>query len=69
MNPEKKVRQKLTPRQNRRYKLHYKCRKLGLILNTRKREFSDHIDNYAAPKNRWQLELIEKFGYNIQFNL
>lgn len=70
MADTKKPRRKLTPREkarNRRYKLHYKCRKLGLKLNSRKREFLDHIDNYTAEKKRWQLELINNYGYKIQY--
>ncbi|MDR0828795.1 MAG: hypothetical protein LBN95_01595 [Prevotellaceae bacterium] len=68
MTDTKKPRRKLTPPENRSYKLHYKCRKLGLKLNSRNREFSDNINNYAAGKNRWQLELMNNYGYTIQFN-
>jgi hypothetical protein len=50
------------------YYLRFKARRAGSVLVGKNRYFVAHIDTYGVPQNRWQSELIDKFGYTIQFN-
>lgn len=48
---------------NRRYYLHYRCKKLGIKLNKSEKQLSGNEDNL---QRRWPLELRENYGYNLQ---
>lgn len=53
---------------NRRYYLHKKCRELGLKLDSYKRTFY-HPVLEEVEHNKYLDELIEKFGYSLQYEI
>jgi len=53
---------------NRRYYLHRRIRKAGIILDTRKKLVSIRAEQTKPAKNRiYIIELSEKYNYSIQF--
>jgi len=50
-------------RRNRRYYLHYRCKRIGLILDKQLCQLSGIEENL---NKRWSIELRDRFGYTLQ---
>ena len=50
-------------RRNRRYYLHYRCKRIGLILDKQLCQLSGYEENL---NKRWSIELRDRFGYTLQ---
>ena len=48
---------------NRKYYLHYRCKKIGIKLNKIEKQLSGSED---ILQKRWPIELRNKYGYNLQ---
>lgn len=52
----------------RLYYLHWRARRAGAMLNTKRREFrlpyGESVDN-----NRWMKELVKEWKYNVQLEI
>ncbi|MEI6823176.1 MAG: hypothetical protein WCL51_14695 [Bacteroidota bacterium] len=50
-------------RRNRRYYLHYRCKRIGLVLNKKNTTLSGTEESLSKL---WAIELRDRFGYNLQ---
>ena len=59
-------RQKVTPTNNRRYKLHQKIKNICSLYS--RQRLIEMPDGYV-PIDKYILELINQFNYNLQFHI
>lgn len=69
-NPQENSKDKTNRKKgdNRRYYLHRKTRELGFTLDSYKRTFY-HPASKEVEHNKYLNELIEKFGYSLQYEI
>ena len=51
---------------NRKYYLHYRCKKLGIKINKKEKVLSASED---ILQKRWSKELQTKYSYNLQISI
>lgn len=63
---KKKITIELIRATNRRYYLHYRCKKLGIKINKKEKVLSGTED---ILQRRWSIELRNKYSYNLQISI
>ena len=63
---KKKITIELIRLTNRKYYLHYRCKKIGIIINKKEKILSATED---ILQKRWSLELQSKYSYNLQISI
>ena len=63
---KKKITIELIRFTNRKYYLHYRCKKLGIKINKKEKVLSASED---ILQKRWSKELQTKYSYNLQISI
>ena len=63
---KKKITIELIRFTNRKYYLHYRCKKLGIKINKKEKVLSAPED---ILQKRWSIELRNKYSYNLQISI